>query len=110
VAAAALAVGGLVGSAVTEWVGHLLAGGRDTGAVNTIVTHLPLSVHMRGLLMLEGAAAVLVYSLFAAFAQDDDLGRPEAGPGSVGVGGQPDHPWGHGDGAGALQQAYLPPQ
>jgi hypothetical protein len=108
VIAAALAAGGLAGSALTELVGHLLVGGTDTGPTNTVLRHLPLSVHMHGLLVIESALAVLAYSLCAAFATDDDLGRPE--PGSVRLDEQPQYGRGYGDAAGALQQPYLPPQ
>ena len=38
---------------------------------------MPLWVQMHGLLFLEATLAVLVYSLFVAFAVDDDLGRPD---------------------------------
>jgi hypothetical protein len=76
-----LAVGGAAGAAATEWVGYLVRGqgssfdcNSDTGKC---ITHLPLSVHMHALLLLEAIAAMLVYSLFVAFAVADDLGRPD---------------------------------
>lgn len=81
VAAAALAVGGLLGALLMAMVGHALAGGQAGGKPDTVLHHLPLTVHIRGLLLLEAAVAVLVYSLFASFAADDDLGRPDpSGP------------------------------
>jgi hypothetical protein len=109
VAALALAVGSLLGALLTEFVGHELAGGHSSGPTNTVITHLPLSVHMSGLRLLEAAVAVLVYGLFVAFAATDDLGRPGSS-GLVVDGRQPQDGWGHGDGAGALEQTYLPPQ
>lgn len=106
--AAALALGGLAGSALTELVGHLLAGGKGSGATNTVLAELPLSVHMQGLRFLEPAVAVLAYCLMAAFAKEDDLGRPE--PRSVGLSDEPQYGGGYGDAAGALHESYLPPQ
>lgn len=79
--ALALAVGGTVGAALTDVIGWALRGsgprfacGSDTGSC---VQHLPLTVHMHGLWFAEGVVAVLVYSLLAAFAPEDDLGRPD---------------------------------
>jgi uncharacterized membrane protein YeaQ/YmgE (transglycosylase-associated protein family) len=79
--ALALAVGGFVGAALTEWVGYLV---RGTGAEfactapgGRCVSHLPLTVHMHAVLLVEAILAVLVYSLFVAFAVDDDLGRQD---------------------------------
>ena len=127
--AVALAVAGLVGSAVAAWVGYLV---RGTGThfkcgdgTSTCINHLPLTVHMHALLLLEATVAVLVYSLFVAFAVADDLGRPdpafEAAHGSaptdvppafaqplpaygsdasVGSQGGLQDPWRHGDAAG----------
>jgi hypothetical protein len=110
VIASALAVGGLAGSLLTDLVGHLLGGGSSDGRPKAIVPELPLMVHMRGLLLVEAAVAVLVYGLCVSFAAADDLGRPEPGGPSVGVademqvgGGDPNAP-------GAPQQPYFPPQ
>jgi hypothetical protein len=109
VAALALGIGSLLGTLLTEVVGHALAGGHSSGPANTFIKHLPLSVHMTGLRLLEAAVAVLVYGLFVAFAASDDLGRPGSS-GLVVDGQQPQDGWGHGYGAGALEQPYLPPQ
>jgi hypothetical protein len=108
----ALCVGGLLGAALTAWIGHLTGGGSFDGRTNTIIKHLPLSLHMRGLLFVEPAAAALVYGLFVAFASRDDLGRddPVRSRVSVRPGDDPQHGWGHGDAPGALQQRDLPPQ
>lgn len=106
--AAGLVLGGFAGSALTELVGHLLAGGKGSGATNTVLKELPLSLHMQGLRFLEPAVAVLAYCLIAAFAKEDDLGRPE--PGSVGLDDEPQYGGGYGDAAGALHESYLPPQ
>ncbi|MDQ2751342.1 MAG: DUF2567 domain-containing protein [Actinomycetota bacterium] len=104
-----LGVGGLLGSYLTSVVGHALAGGSDTGKTNTLLPHLPLSVHMRGLFLLEATVAVLVYGVCASFAAEDDLGRP--GPtGSVGMWDEMQNVGHHRDAAGVLQQPYLPPQ
>jgi hypothetical protein len=76
-----LAVGGFVGAALTEWVGYLVRGsGKSfacTASSGHCIDHLPLTVHMHALLLVEAILAVLVYSLFVAFAVDDDLGRPD---------------------------------
>jgi hypothetical protein len=109
VTAVALGVGGLLGSYLTSVVGHALAGGTGNGKTNTLLQHLPLSVHMRGLFLLEATVAVLVYGVCASFAADDDLGRPEPKT-SVGVWDEMENVGGHRDAAGALQQPYLPPQ
>lgn len=77
VAVLSLALGGLVGALLTLGVGHLLAGGSAEGAPNTLLRELPLTVHMRGLLLLEAGLAVLVYIVLASFAAADDLGRPD---------------------------------
>lgn len=102
----ALVVGGLLGAGLTELIGHAAGGGSATGPNQTLIRHLPLEVHMSGLVIVEAALAVLVYGLCVAFAASDDLdvdGPPATPPGSVGVGGQPQYGGGHGDGAGALQ-------
>jgi hypothetical protein len=80
VAAAALAAGGLAGAALTWWLGYLTGGGSYTGTVNTTIAHLPLTLHMHGLLFVEPALTALGYGLIVAFAARDDLGRPEALP------------------------------
>lgn len=110
VTALALGVGGLLGSLLTGLVGHLLGGGAGDGRTNTILHHLPLSVHMRGLLLLEATVAVLVYGLCASFAAEDDLGRPGSAPPSVGIGDEMQHVVGHRDAPGDMQQPYFPPQ
>jgi hypothetical protein len=124
VTAMALAVGGVAGAVLTDVVGHALGGGSDAGKTRTILHELPLAVHMRGLLVLEAAVAVLVYALFVSFAAADDLGRagegerpgdgggPPApgGPWSVGMGDQPQLSGGGRDTPGTFQQPDLPPQ
>jgi len=75
--AAALGVGGLAGAWVMAQVGHLVGGGTNNGALYTRIDHLPLTLHMTGFFGVEGVLAVLVYSVLAAFAVDDDLGRPD---------------------------------
>jgi hypothetical protein len=113
-AVVALAVGGLGGAWLTEVVGRLTGGGTDSGRANTVVAHLPLSVHMSGLLFVEAAAAVLVYGLCVSFAVADDLGLPdpqrEAARGSVGRQVQLQHAGGDGDRPGGPQQGDLPAQ
>jgi hypothetical protein len=108
----AMVAGGLAGAALTWWVGYLTGGGTYDGRANTTIAHLPLSLHMHGLLAVEPALAALVYGLFAAFAARDDLGRPDPVRArlSVSAGGHPDDSWGDRDTAGALQQGDLPPQ
>jgi len=75
--AAALAVGGLAGAWVMAQVGHLVGGGTNDGKLYTKIDNLPLSLHMTGLFGVEALLAVFVYSVLAAFAVDDDLGRPD---------------------------------
>lgn len=97
--AVALAVGALAGAALTDLVGWALRGdGRSYtcgDGTTKCIDHLPLTVHMHSLWFLEAAVALLVYSLFVAFAVADDLGRPDVGhhpahPGSqVGASPQP---------------------
>jgi len=117
-AVAAIGAGGLLGAWLTAQVGHAVGGGSATGPAQTLIPHLPLDVHMSGLLMLEPAIAVLAYGLFVAFAASDDLDVDGPAPspypvgvpvGSVGFGAQPQHGWGHGDAAGALHQPDLSP-
>jgi hypothetical protein len=112
----ALTVGGLGGAAVTDLIGYLVRGpgksypcGSETGKC---IEHLPLSVHMHALLLLEPLVAVLVYGLLAAFTARDDLGRadPVRERLSVRAADYPQYGWGYGDGAGAPQQGDLPTQ
>ncbi|HZZ97618.1 MAG TPA: hypothetical protein VFE19_11395 [Jatrophihabitantaceae bacterium] len=108
--ALALVVGGFVGAALTEWVGYLVRGDGNgfacTAASGRCIDHLPLTVHMHALLLAEAIAAVLVYSLFVAFAVDDDLGRPDPGrrargvPVSVWPEPDPQQTWGYRDSSG----------
>jgi hypothetical protein len=76
-AALALAAGCLGGAVLTEFVGHWTGGGTADGRANTVLAHLPLSLHMGGLRYAEAAAAMLVYGLCVAFTVHDDLGRPD---------------------------------
>lgn len=126
-----LAVGGLAGAALTEWVGYMIRGAGNTfactAASGKCIDHLPLTVHMHALLLTEAVLAVLVYSLLVAFAVDDDLGRPDpasvrveqpaaawaAAPAptvpSVGTQGDAQQPWGYGDASGPSEQDQLAP-
>lgn len=108
----ALVAGGLAGAALTWGVGHLTGGGTYSGRKGTTIAHLPLTLHMHGLLFLEAGLAALVYGLFTAFAARDDLGRddPVRSRWSVQRGEQPDGGGGDGDAAGAPQQGEFPPQ
>jgi hypothetical protein len=111
----AVGLGGLGGALAMAVAGRWTGGGSSAGRVGDVVAHLPLSVHMHGLLLLEAAAAVLVYGMCASFAARDDLGRPEPLPaadadaGLVGAGGQLQHDGGDGDGAGRAEQRQFPP-
>jgi hypothetical protein len=114
----ALAGGGIAGAALTEWVGHLVRGAAHTFACYPAsgradcTEHLPLSLHMTGLLYVQPALAILVYGLLVAFAARDDLGRPDPVRAAVSVpaGGEPDDRWRDRDGAGVPEQGQLPPQ
>lgn len=106
--ALALAVGSVVGAALTELVGYLIRGDGTNFAcaAGRCIDHLPLTVHMHALLFAEAIAALLVYTLCVAFAVSDDLGRPDAGsepmppPASVGPQPDPQQAWGHRDSPG----------
>jgi hypothetical protein len=108
----ALCIGGLAGAVLTAWIGHLTGGGTFDGKTNTIIKHLPLSLHMRGLLFVEPAVSALIYGLFVAFASRDDLGRHDAVRErvSVGAGDHAQYGGGYGDAPGPLQQRDLPTQ
>jgi hypothetical protein len=108
----ALCVGGLAGAALTAWIGHLTGGGTDIGKPGTTIAHLPLSLHMRGLLFVEPAIAALVYGLFVAFAARDDLGHDDSVRTRVSVrtGDHPQYGGGYGDAPGPLQEGDLPSQ
>lgn len=122
IVAFALGAGGVAGSLLTDATGRLIRGDGPKYACGSEQTplhctaHLPLWVQMHGLLFLEAALAVLVYSMFVAFAADDDLGRPDpiraarlAGR-SVGSQDRVEQPWGDGDRARVPQQDDLAPQ
>lgn len=87
--AAALAVGGLAGAACTDLVGRALDHGTTQGAVGTVIRNLPLRVHSDALLLVEPMIALLLYSVLAAFASADDLGRGSGA--SVAVGDELQH-------------------
>jgi hypothetical protein len=107
----ALGVGGAGGSALTWLTGYLTGGGTYHGKPGSQIAHLPVSLHMRGLLFVEPALAILLYGLCVAFAARDDLGRADpVREQLVRARDQAQYGWGHGDGAGALQQGELPPQ
>ncbi len=117
--ALALVAGGLGGSLVADGIGHLIRGSGNTYPCGTetgkCVEHLPLWVQMHGLLFLQAALAVLVYSLFVAFAVDDDLGRPDAARAarrdrSVGPQGGVEQAGRDGDGSGAPYEHHFAPQ
>ena len=110
--ATALAAGGLAGAALTWWVGYLADGGTYDGAPRTMIAHLPLSLHMTGLLLTEPAFALLVYGMAAAFAVADDLGRPDPRREQLLIRRVRDAEYGGGDGdaAGVPQQGDLAAQ
>jgi hypothetical protein len=110
-----LVIGAVAGAALTEWLGDLVRGPGNRFACNSAtgkcIDHLPLTVHMHALLLIEATVAALVYSLFVAFAVADDLGRPDPARASraagqhppqpsVGTEGDLQQPWRHGDAAG----------
>lgn len=113
----ALALGGLGGAAALALVGsasraagqHYACG----GGTASCITHLPLSVHAHGLLLVEAVAAVFVYGLCVSFARADDLGRPDPLrelARSVGADVELQHTGRHRDGPRGPQQGDLPVQ
>lgn len=110
----ALALGGLAGAVLTDLVGHVSGGGTSTGKPGTVIGELELSVHMRGLLLVEAAAAVLVYGLCVSFATDDDLGEPDPLRQRARTSVRPDvqlqHARSDSDRPGGPQQGGFPPQ
>jgi hypothetical protein len=110
----ALTLGGLAGAGLADLVGHLTGGGQGSGKTNTVISELPLAVHMHGLLLVEAVAAVLVYGLCVSFATNDDLGEPDPVREQARASVRPDvelqYAGGHGDGAGGPQQGDLTPQ
>lgn len=113
----ALTVGGLGGAAATAGVGHVIR--RDgnkypCGSGSLCIDHLGLSVHAHGLVLVEAAAAALVYGLCVAFAKDDDLNVPdpvrELARSSVGPDVELQNSGRHRDRVGDTQQGDLPPQ
>ena len=75
VVAVALAAGGLLGAVLTEVVGRATGGGKTDAALNATIT-MQVSLHARGLLLVEPILALLIYETFAMFSKRDDLGRP----------------------------------
>lgn len=110
VAAAALALGGTAGALLTELIGRLLDDGTDSAPVHTVIRHLPLEVHATALRLLEPLLALLVYSVFTAFAADDELGRARPAAPSIGMSDEPQYGWSDRDAAGAVYQPEFPPQ
>ena len=111
----ALTVGGVLGSLVAAWVGHLTGGGNHTVVANTnVVRQLPLSVQMTGLFLVQAIAALVVYLVAALASASDDLGvsgpAPTPAPASAGAEHRPDDPGWHGYGPGGAQQGDLAPQ
>ena len=72
---AGLAVGAIVGSALTALVGRAVSSGHSTGAVNSGI-RLHIVLHAHGLLAIEGVVALAAYLGGVLFAGPDDLGRP----------------------------------
>jgi hypothetical protein len=111
VVAGALALGGVLGALLTDLVGGLAGGGRDTGAVGSVLTRLPLSVHAQACLLVEAIAALIVYSIGALSAKPDDLGRPDPPvPALVGPAVDLQYAGGDGHAAGAGHEDGLAPQ
>lgn len=114
----ALGAGGIAGAALTEWTGHLIRGNAPTYACYppagkaACTDHLPLTLHMTGLLYVEPALAILVYGLLVAFAHHDDLGRPDPVRERllVRAADQGDDGRRYGDGPGVPEQRDLPAQ
>jgi hypothetical protein len=87
VAVAGLALGAVIGAALTDLVGHAVGGGTESGKVGVVLSRLPLEVHAIGLIFLEAMLALVVYVICAAFINPDDLGvdrRPPSVESSLG--------------------------
>ena len=114
----ALAAGGIAGAALTRWIGHLIRGSAHTftcyppSGKAECTDHLPLTLHMAGLVYVEPALAILVYGLLVAFAHHDDLGRPDPVRDqlSVRAADQSEHVRGYRDGASVPEQREFPAQ
>lgn len=70
-----LAGGGVLGAVLAGLVGFLVGGGTVNAARGDEIT-TALWVHSYALYLLQAMLAVLVYTLFIAFAERDDLQRP----------------------------------
>jgi hypothetical protein len=111
----ALAVGGVLGSLVAEWVGHATGGGNHTVVANTtLVRQLPISIRLTGILFVQAIAALAVYLVAALASASDDLGVPGPAappvPASAGAEYRSDDPGWHGYGPGGAQQGDLAPK
>ena len=78
VVAVALAAGGLLGALLTDLVGRATGGGASGGALHSTIT-MQVTVHARGLLLVEPVLALFVYEIFVLCAKRDDLGRAAQG-------------------------------
>lgn len=74
-----LAAGGVLGSILAGLVGFLVGGGDVNGAKGEQIT-TALWVHSYALYFVQAMLAVLVYTLFIAFTERDDLNRRGEGP------------------------------
>ncbi len=75
VLAAGLALGAVLGSALTALVGRAVSSGHSTGAVNSGI-RLHIVLHAHGLIAIEGVLALAAYLGGVLLAGPDDLGRP----------------------------------
>jgi hypothetical protein len=75
-----LAIGGLLAGLLAAGLGHVLAAGHDSGAVQTAI-HPRLVLHAWPMVFVHPLAALIVYSILAGFSDDEQLSvGPTAGP------------------------------
>jgi hypothetical protein len=80
----ALAAGGLLGAAITWWLGMRIGTGYQPADLQQVgkIIYQPLTLRAKSALVVEPVAAVVVYLLGVGFTPRNDLGRQRASSGS----------------------------
>jgi uncharacterized membrane protein YeaQ/YmgE (transglycosylase-associated protein family) len=68
-------LGALGSSLLASWLGSVLSGGSNSGALNTAI-HPPLSLHATAMLCAQPMLAVLAYTLLAGLSSDPEFTAP----------------------------------